>query len=80
MLINKPRSHLTFVKATNTEMGAAAFGLPAAIGARGGRDLLTQCPVVSEYLQRERKKGRTCRKHHEENFVNRSLMFLFPLF
>ena len=58
MLINKPRSHLTFVKASNTKMGAAAFGLPAAIGARGGRDLLTQCPVVSEYLQRERKKGK----------------------
>ena len=38
-------------------MGSAHFGLPAAIGAGGGGDLLTQCPVVSEYLQRERKKG-----------------------
>ena len=45
-------------QATSTKTGAAHFGLPSAVGAGGGdSDLLTQCPVVSEYLKRERSKG-----------------------
>ena len=46
------------MQATSFKKGADYFCLPAAgVETSGDSDLLTQCPVVSEYLQRARKQG-----------------------